>query len=429
MNKIIALLLAVLMSLSVVAVLSGCQRAEDKGKVIYLNPNPEAGEAWQTLAAQYTEETGVEVRILTAASGAYQDVMSAEMAKEAPPTLFQCANARELEKWADHCLDLTGTEVLAEMTTDEFNLVDENGAVRAIGYCYEAFGMIVNKALLKQAGYEITHITDFASLKAVAEDIHSRADELGFDAFGSMELDAGMSRSFSGNLANMPGYYRLAAIPLFYEFRDEGITEQPAAIVGTYLNAYKNIWDLQLANGCEVSTEPVTDGFAAGKAVFCHQGTWAYNTLKESLDSKDLQMIPVYCGVEGEENAALCCGTQSRWAVNAKASEADIQATLAFLKWVVTSSAGTHIMAEHFGPIPFQAAKEPENVFFADANRLIAEGKYVVGWNLHHAPEAEQWKVGIAASLMDYLAGNGQWSAVETAFVDGWAAQSQQQNN
>jgi raffinose/stachyose/melibiose transport system substrate-binding protein len=29
-------------------------------------------------------------------------------------------------------------------------------------------------------------------------------------------------------------------------------------------------------------------------------------------------MIPIYCGVSGEEKAGLCCGTENCWAVNAK---------------------------------------------------------------------------------------------------------------
>ena len=177
MKKIIALLLAVVMVVSMASMLSGCNQEGSKGKVYYLNFKPEANDAWQALAAQYTEKTGVEVKIVTAASGTYSDTLNAEMAKAEAPTLFQCGNAQGLKDWGDYCLDFTGTDVLAEMTTSDFNLVDQDGAVKAIGYCYEAFGIIVNKALLKQAGYEITDITDFASLKTIVEDIHARAGE------------------------------------------------------------------------------------------------------------------------------------------------------------------------------------------------------------------------------------------------------------
>ena len=430
MKKIIALLLAVVMVAGMAAMISGCDKVEAKGKVYYLNFKPEADEAWQALAAQYTEETGVEVKILTAASGTYSDTLNAEMAKTEAPTLFQCGNAQGLKDWGDYCLDFTGTDVLAEMTTSDFNLVDENGAVKAIGYCYEAFGIIVNKALLAQAGYDVADITDFASLKTIVEDIHARSAELGFDAFASSGLDGSSSWRFSGHLANMP---------LYYEFRDDNVTEQPATIKGTYLDAYKNIWDLYINNSSVAPSELSTATgdmsqaeFGTGKAVFWQQGTWEYANLvdeaKYGMDPANLQMIPIYCGVEGEANAALCCGTENCWAVNAKASDADIQATLDFLKWVVTSDEGTTMMAEQFGPIPFKNAKEPANVFFADANKLIADGKYTVTWAFNHTPNVDDWRAGVVSALTDYSAGNGEWGAVQTAFVDGWAAQYAKQN-
>ena len=428
MKKIIALLLAVVMVVGMAAMFTGCKKNE-VGKVYYLNFKPEADEAWQALAKEYTELTGVEVKVVTAASGTYSDTLNTEMAKTDAPTLFQCGNAQGLIDWGAYCLDFTGTDVLAEMTTSDFNLKDENGAVKAIGYCYEAFGIIVNKELLKTAGYEVSEIKDFASLKAIAEDIHARAAELGFDAFASSGLDGSSSWRFSGHLANMP---------LYYEFRDDKVTEQPATIKGTYLDAYKNIWDLYINNSSADKTSLSTATgdmsqaeFGTGKAVFWQQGTWEYANLigeKYNMKPENLQMLPIYCGVEGEENAALCCGTENCWAVNAKASDADIDATLDFLKWVVTSESGTKMMAEQFGPIPFKAAKEPANVFFADANKLIADGKYTVTWAFNHTPNVDEWRAGVVSALTDYSAGNGDWDAVKTAFVDGWATQYNKQH-
>lgn len=434
MKKLIALLLVAATIAGMSVMLCGCQQPEDKAKVYYLNPYPEADDTWQALAAQYTEDTGVEVKVVTAASGSYQEILSEELQKDEPPTLFQCDTKQDLETWSDYCLDLTDTDVLAAMTTEEFNLTDDDGAVKAIALYYEAFGIIVNTDLLDQAGYEIEEITDFSSLKTIVEDIHSRAEELGFDAFAPMGLDVDFAYTFSGKLANIPTYFRLANIPLYYEFRDRQITEQPSAIEGTYLSAYKNIWDLYL-NNCSpvdaeqrtIGTSTVPNAFAEGKAVFWHQGTWAYKNLEETLDTDDLRMIPIYCGVDGEENAALCCDSESRLAVNAKAKDKDIQATLDFLEWVASADVSTSMLAQQFGSLPFKATKEPDNVFCADANRLITEGKYIVTWNLQHAPETEQWKLGIASALIDYSAGNGEWSAVETAFVDGWAMQYEKQ--
>ena len=428
MKKIIALLFV--FSLVMGIMLSGCDQPEVKGKVYYLNPNPEVNDTWQALASQYTEETGVEVKVITTVSGSYEDDLTAALAGEQAPTLFQCNTAKGLDTLGEYCLDLTGTTVLKEMTTTDLNLEDESGAVKAIGYGFEAFGIIVNKGLLNQAGYEVTDITDFETLKTVAQDIHARSEELGFDAFVAPNLNA-PSWILSGSVSNTPGYYRLANMPLYYEFRDAQVTTPPQTIQGTYLDAYKNVWDLMNQNAVEVpvdlaeeSADPSLENFGSGKAVFWQQGTWVYSSLvgdTYKMKPADLQMIPIYCGVEGEENSALCCGVENRWAVNAKASQADIQATLDFLAWVVTSNTSTAALAEKFGAIPFRAAKKPHNVFFADVQQMIAEEKYIVDGVFETLPHMEQWRLGVVSALSDYTAGNGEWSLVETAFVDGWS--------
>ena len=350
MKKLLTVLLAAALLLGMVSLAS----AEETGKVYYLNFKPEADQAWQDLAKAYTEQTGVEVKVLTAASGTYSDTLTAEMEKkDAAPTLFQIGNAEGVVTWGDYALPLDGTDLINEMTTADFNLKNANGETVAVGYCYEAYGIITNKELLEKAGHSVDEIKDFASLKAVADDIHARAEELGFDAFTSAGLDDSSSWRFSGHLTNMP---------LFYEFRDDGITEQPATVKGSYLNAYKNIWDLYItdsaADPAKLSTYTggaAEEEFMTGKAVFFQNGTWEYATLSEAVDPANLTMLPIYCGVEGEENAALCAGTENCWAVNSQASEADQKATLDFLKWVVTSEEGTKMMAEQFGPIPFKS--------------------------------------------------------------------------
>ena len=447
MKKIIALLLAVVMVLGLAAC-SGSKtptettpkssdttktteggetepaKTEAKGSVYYLNFKPEADAAWQELAKTYTALTGVPVTVVTAASGTYDDTLTAEMDKSAAPTLFQCGNQGAIDSWGDYCMDLRGTDVYNEMTTDSFNLHGENGEVLSIGYCYEAFGIIVNKALLEKAGHSLDEITNFDTLKAVADDIHARASELGFDAFTSAGLDGSSSWRFSGHLANMP---------LFYEFRDDNVTAKPATIKGTYLDNYKKIWDLYITDsattGAALATatgDQAEAEFGQGQAVFYQNGSWEYDKLTNTTDGfgmnpDDLAMIPIYCGVDGEEKAGLCAGTENCWAVNAEASEDDIQATLDFLYWVVTSEEGTTMLAQQFGPAPFKSAKEPENVFFAQANEYTAKGNYVVTWAFNWTPAVDDWRAGVVDALTQYSAGTGEWSAVETAFVDGWA--------
>ena len=401
---------------------------EATGSVYYLNFKPEADEAWQKLAATYTEQTGVPVKVVTAASGTYDTTLAAELDKSSAPTLFQCGNQGAINSYGDYCYPFDGTAIMDQMTTDAFNLKGEDGQTLAIGYCYEAFGIIVNKALLEKAGHSIDEITNFESLKAVADDIHARADELGFDAFSSAGLEGSSSWRFSGHLANMP---------LYYEFRDDGVTAQPATITGAYLNNFKNIWDLYTTDsattGAALATATGDESeaeFGEGKAAFYQNGSWEYSNLTGTfgMNPDDLAMIPIYCGVDGEEEAGLGAGTENCWAINNESSEEDIQATIDFLIWVVTSDEGTTMLAQEFGPCPFKDAKEPENVFFQDANKYTADGKYVVTWAFNWTPAVDDWRAAVVDALTQYSAGTGDWSAVETAFVQGWATQYAKEN-
>ena len=177
------------------------------GSVYWLNFKPESDEVLQDVAKTYTEQTGVPVKVVTAASGTYSTTLLSEMDKSAPPTLFVIGNQEGVKSWAEYALDLTGTPIANELNTDAYNLYDESGKLVSIGYCYECYGIIVNPDLIEAAGHTMDEIKDFDSLKAVAEDIHSRAGELGFDAFSSSDMDDSSSWRFTGHMANLEYYY------------------------------------------------------------------------------------------------------------------------------------------------------------------------------------------------------------------------------
>ena len=433
MKKFLALILALVMALSLVACggNSGAQGEGDgdaaTGSVYYLNFKPEAEEAWQALAKTYTDQTGVPVKVVTAASGEYETMLVSEMDKDGAPTLFQC-NEGGVATWGDFCYDLSDSAVYNELASKDYALKNADGEVISIAYCLETYGIIVNKALLEQAGHSLDEITDFDSLKAVADDIHARADELGFDAFTSAGLDGSSSWRFSGHLSNMP---------LFYEFRDDGISSKPATIKGTYLDNYKKVWDLYITDSATTGAALLTATgdqaeaeFGEGKAVFYQNGTWEYSNLTEKfgMNPDDLTMIPIYCGVEGEEKAGLCTGTENYWSVNKNAKEEDIKATLDFLYWVVTSEEGTTMMAEQFGACPFNSSKAPSNPFSALANEYVANGCYPVTWAFNYTPAVNDWRAAVVDALSKYTAGNGSWDDVKTAFVEGWATQYANEN-
>ena len=394
---------------------------EAKGKVYYLNFKPEADEYWQELAETYTDETGVPVTVLTAASGEYEKTLKSEMAKTDAPTLFQVNGPVGLASWKDYCYDLSDSDIAGELTDDSFALMDGD-KMAGIAYVVENYGIIYNKALLEQAGYTADDITDFDSFKEVVEDITARKDELGFSAFTSAGMDGSSDWRFKTHLANLP---------IYYEYKDEGI-DTTDAIKGTYLDNYRQIWDLYINNATcaptEISTKTADDAtaeFVTEEAVFYQNGTWEYNNIADVGD-ENLGILPIYIGVEGEENQGVCTGTENYWCVNSKASEDDIQATLDFMNWCVTSDKGVEAMCSDMGfVIPFPANLESTNTLVNEANKYMEEGKTPVTWCFSTMP-SEEWKNGVGSALTAYAADqtDANWDAVVSAFVDGWAAEA-----
>lgn len=391
------------------------------GSVYWLNFKPESDEVLQEVASMYTEETGVPVKVVTAASGTYSQTLTSEMDKSSAPTLFVIGNSASVDQWDDYALDLTDTAIANELNTDAYNLYDDDGKLVSIGYCYECFGIIVNPDLLETAGYSLDDITNFDTLKTAVEDIHSRADELGFDAFTSNDMDDSSSWRYTGHLANLDYYYE--------EQDDGGWEEAPAEIKGTYLENFKNLYDLAINNSTVEPNSLATGGhdaeaeFINGEAVFFIQGSWEYSAVSEAVPNAT--MIPYYGGVDGEENAGLNCGTENCWAINSTASEEDQQATMDFMVWCVTDEEASRLLVDSFGVMPYKNAAESTNAFLAAADEYTSNGNYVMDWAFNYQPNVDQYRAGLVSALNQYDADqtDDNWELVKTAFVQGWATQ------
>ena len=407
---------------------SSSSSSDGAGKVYYLNFKPEANDAWQALAKKYTEKTGVEVKVQTAASNTYEQTLKSEIAKSEAPTLFQVNGPVGYQNWKAYTADMSDTEPYAQLIDQSVALKDGDKVV-GVPYAMETYGLIYNKDILNKYiatdGAKIKsvdEIDNFDTLKAVADDMQSKKDELGIQgAFTSAGFDSSSDWRFKTHLANLP---------LYYEFKEDNITEQPATIKGTYLPEYKQIFDLYLKDS---TTEPTqlssktgddaTSEFSLGEAAFYQNGTWAWSDLsKNGMEADSLGMLPIYIGAEGEENQGLATGSENYWCINDKASDADKQATKDFLKWVITDEAGIESLSSDMGlTTPFKTFSdvESDNPLIQAAVADQNSGKTAVSWNFTMMP-SEEWKNQLGSALLEYAQGTGDWDAVKSAFVDGW---------
>ena len=420
------------MSLGALAACGSSTSGDDaKGKVYYLNFKPEAADQWTALAKEYTKEKGVEVKVQTAASGTYEQTLKSEIAKTEAPTLFQVNGPVGYQNWKKYTADMSNTDVYKELANQDVALKDGDKVV-GVPYVMETYGLIYNKDILNKyfaldgaKATSMDEIDNFDTLKAVADDMQSRKDELGIKgAFTSAGFDSSSDWRFKTHLANLP---------LYYEFKDDNVTEQPATIKGTYLPNYKKIFDLYITDSTTDPTQlsaktgdDANSEFALGEAAFYQNGTWAWTDLqKAGMKAESVGMMPIYTGVKGEEKQGLATGSENYWCINDKASDADKKATEDFLSWVITSDTGKKSLSQDMGfTTPFKTFDDVkfDNPLTEAAVEDQKSGKTQVSWNFTMMP-SEEWKNKVGQALLEYAQGTGKWDAVKTAFVDGWASE------
>ena len=413
-----------------------------EGSVYLLNFKPETDQAWQDLAATYTEQTGVDVTVVTAADGQYKTTLQSELAKSDAPTIFTIGSKSDAQEWADYTYDLSDSALYSHLT-DKSLAIENDGIIAGVANCYECYGLIYNKTILQNYidNYEgavissIDEIDNFDTLKAVCEDINSNVDAINeacgtelTEAFASSGLDSGSNWRFSGHLAG---------IELYYEFKDAGcdLVAGQSEITGKYLDNFKNVWDLYV-NTSAADKATLDSGalnaeeeLGMGEAVFYQNGDWEYAAFSNPdngylVTTDDLSMMPISFGVD-DANEGLAVGTENYWAVNSKASQEDIDSTLAFLEWVITSDEGrTAINTEMGLTAPFDTFTgdfASQNGFAAMANEYAAAGKTSVAWSFNATPAVDDWRADVIAPLTEYTERGGSWDDVATAFVDQWA--------
>lgn len=420
------------MSLGTLAACGSSTSGDDaKGKVYYLNFKPEAADQWAALAKEYTKEKGVDVKVQTAASGTYEQTLKSEIAKTEAPTLFQVNGPVGYQNWKKYTADMSNTDVYKELANQDVALKDGDKVV-GVPYVMETYGLIYNKDILNKyfaldgaKATSMDEIDNFDTLKAVADDMQARKDELGIKgAFTSAGFDSSSDWRFKTHLANLP---------LYYEFKDDNVTEQPATIKGTYLPNYKKIFDLYIADSTTDPTQlsaktgdDANSEFALGEAAFYQNGTWAWTDLqKAGMKAESVGMMPIYTGVKGEEKQGLATGSENYWCINDKASDADKKATEDFLSWVITSDTGKKAISQDMGfTTPFKTFDDVkfDNPLTEAAVEDQKSGKTQVSWNFTMMP-SEEWKNKVGQALLEYAQGTGKWDAVKTAFVDGWASE------
>lgn len=409
------------------------KKDDSKGSVYYLNFKPEVDKQWQKIAKEYTEETGVEVKVVTAASNQYETTLKSEIGGSNAPTLFQINGPVGYQSWKDYCLDLSDTDLYKNLIDQNMAVKGEDGGVYGIPYTVEAYGIIYNNAIMEKyfamdgaVVQSVDEINSYDKLKEVVEDMTAKKKDLGIEGvFASTSLKTGEDWRWQTHLANLP---------IYYEYKDNGVSDMDK-IEFKYSDNYKKVFDLYLDNSVtekgllgSVDVASSMAEFALGECAMVQNGNWAWGQIStvegNTVAEEDVKFLPIYTGVEGEENQGLCTGTENFWCINSQADAADIKATEDFVAWLITSDEGKDIMVNTLGnAAPFSTFgddEKPSDPLAKEMFRYMENGKTSVSWNFTIFP-SQAFKDDFGAALLEYCNGNMTWDDVKNTVVTRWA--------
>lgn len=443
LKKFTTLFLSICILLSVLT-LTSCGNKSD-AQVYFLNFKPESATAYEELAKIYEEETGVKVKVVTAAANNYEQTLKSEIAKSNSPTIFQINGPVGYDNWEDYCLDLKDTK-LYSFLSDQSLAIKDDGGVYAIPYVVEGYGIIYNNAILEKYFSlpnkkvnisSAAEIKSFDTLKAVVEDMTANKDSLGIKGvFASTSLASGEDWRWQTHLLN---------IPLHYEFYEQDDAQNTSLLLldadkidFKYGKNYSAIFDLYTNNSTTKKTllgsKSVADSmseFALGEAAMVQNGNWAWsqiagvkgNTVKES----DIKMLPIYTGIPGEESQGISIGTENYFAINKKASAERREASIAFLEWLFSSETGKKYVTEKLGFItPFNTFTNnelPDDPLAKEISRYMSDETVTnTPWSFTGFP-SDAFKKSVGGALLDYVQGDKSFDEVSKTIKDKWKSE------
>lgn len=443
-TKFTAFFLTVILLLSCLS-LAGCTSRKNAALVYFLNFKPESASVYEELAEKYEAETGIKVKVVTAAANTYEQTLKSEIAKSNPPTIFQVNGPIGYDAWSDYCLNIKDSK-LYSFLSDKSLAIHDDGGVYAIPYVVEGYGIIYNNAIMKRYFAlpskktnftDMSEIKSFNDLKAVVEDMTAQKSKLSIEGvFASTSLSAGEDWRWQTHLLNVPLYHEISQKN---KENDPTLTLLEAEEIALkYAENYKNIFDLYINNSITaknlLGSKSVADSmaeFALGKVAMVQNGNWSWSQISgvkgNTVTAQDIKMLPIYTGIEGEESQGICVGTENYLAINKNATAEQQKASLDFLEWLFSSDVGKKYVTEKLGFITpfntFTTNEIPADPLAREITRYMKdENLKTVPWIFTAFP-GESFKKATGEVLLDYAQGKKEWNKIKDEIVKAWKSE------
>ena len=418
----------------------GCKGSGET--VRFLNYDTGLDGIYEELAKEYEKETGVKVKVQTATVGSYTQTLKTQMNMKDAPTVFRIEGAEDFEDLKDSLLDLSDTKLYSNLLSKNLAFTGEGDEVYGIPYDITAYGIIYNEEItdkyfaLEDRNNDYNSMADIRSFEAfrkIVTDMSNKREKLGIDGVFASTLFSPNEDSWLKNLLNPTLYYE-------FEQNDDYKNPQIAAFKSKeidlrYSENHRNILDLYTENSVkakEMADTLTYDGaiaeFAAGKAVMFEGKIEDYKKISKITDKKandsKIKFLPIYTGINGEENSGLLVESRGYLVINNKVSENEQKQSVDFLDWLFSSEKGKKYVTEKLEFFtPFKTFTEyeiSENPLAREALKYMEDSELTPVPVIVNSFPSGSFVSSVKNSLLDYLKGNKTYPEVEKTIKEKW---------
>lgn len=370
-------------------------------------------EKWDVITDEFTSlNPGVTIETETVGGDqAWLPLLKSKFAAGEGPDIYMVEGAAQADAFAGLMADLSGEPWVARAIPSAVDGMTIDGAVRGMPLNLEGYGYIYNKTIFEEAGVTERPRT-LPELRAAAEKI---------EAAGYTPFSTGYGIWWvSGNhVMNMPFAYQddPTAFLEAAKAREVQLADDPL------FTAVKELTDLTLEYG---EDDPLTSNrdsqqlaFLDESAAMFQQGNWREIEIIEANPDMEYGLLPMPLGDDPEANDKLPVGVPFYLIVNEESSDAEKEASKAFLNWLVESDYGKTALVESLGFIPAYPDIEAGQLgsISDDIAEYSAAGK-IVPWVFGQFPDGAPLEM--SESFQKYVAGVHDWDATLQEFDQTW---------
>lgn len=415
MKKIIALVMALTMVFALAACGgSGTASDPDAVTITIFNSKMEIQSQMEEMAAQYSEEKGVNVEVYYS-----NDTVAAHMATRYAsnePYTISMVDAKDIYSLAvDHGIDLSG-EPWVENTTQAISV---DGKVLGFPVCVEARGIIYNADAIKNVtgkDFDPTAIKTTADFQAIVDELIAGGME---SPTGVMKEDWSLAAHFLSEV-----YEQREDPAAFIEgLKDGSVSLIDDAKFNEMMDTFDILKDNNYAKDAAISAErEVTEQkLAEGEIAFMFGGNWDWSVLSAYDYTENMGMMPVPNDSNDGTNEKLVGGGSKYFFIDSseQTSDAQRQAAKDFLNWLVMDEEGQDFLVNSCALVPAYSnitlsVSDPLGASvksYADAGALVD--------NYNYLPDDHYSICG--ASFQKYLAGQIDRAGLAEEITAYWA--------